>query len=67
MVQVLKQTIEFGPLGIRNGVDGDLDKLKRTYNNMSHMLPLIAKEQEWPFEFRIVFMAQIGYLVKIDF
>ena len=34
---------------------------------MSHILTLIAKEQEWPFDFRIVFMAQVGYLVKIDY
>ena len=33
---------------------------------MSHILTLIAKDQEWPIEFRIVFMAQVGYLVKVN-
>ena len=67
LVQVFKQSLEFGPFGIKNGIDSTLDQLKRTYNNMSHILTLIAKEQEWPFDFRIVFMAQVGYLIKIDF
>lgn len=33
---------------------------------MPHLLTLIAKEQEWQFDFRIVFMAQVGYLIKIS-
>ena len=33
---------------------------------MPHMLTLIAREQEWDLDFRIVFMTQVGYLVKIN-
>ena len=47
-------------------MDGSLDHLKKTYDNMSHLLTLVAKEQEWPIDFRIVFMAQVGYLIKIS-
>jgi hypothetical protein len=34
---------------------------------MPHILTLIAKDQQWGIDnFRIVFMAQVGYLVKIE-
>lgn len=33
---------------------------------MPHLLTLIAKDQEWQVDFRIVFMAQVGYLIKIS-
>lgn len=54
------------PIGIKNGVDRTLDQLKKTYDNMPHLLTLIAKDQEWQVDFRIVFMAQVGYLIKIS-
>ena len=34
---------------------------------MPSLLTLYAREQKWEFDFRIVFMAQIGYLVRIPF
>ena len=33
---------------------------------MPHILTLIAREQQWPIDFSIVFMAQIGYLIKVN-
>jgi hypothetical protein len=66
LLGVFKTTLELSPLGIKNGIDDTLDHLKRTYDNMPHLLTLIAKDQEWPIDFRIVFMAQVGYLIKIS-
>jgi hypothetical protein len=65
LYNVFKNTLELNPLSIRSGIDSTLDYLKRTFDNMSHILTLIAKEQAWPMEFSIVFMTQIGYLIKI--
>lgn len=66
MYSIFRETFEFSPFTIRNGIDQTLDQLKQTYDNMPHILTLIAKEQEWDLEFRIVFMTQVGYLIKID-
>jgi hypothetical protein len=33
---------------------------------MPHLLTLIAREQQWEVDFRIVFLTQVGYLVKLD-
>ena len=67
LFNVFKTTLDFNPFGIKNGVDTVLDQLKRTYDNMPHILTLIAKRQEWNFDFHIIFMAQIGYLIKVNF
>lgn len=48
---------------MRGGIDLTLDQLKQTYDSMPHLLTLIAKEQQWEVDFRIVFLAQVGYLV----
>ena len=32
---------------------------------MPSLLTMYAKEQNWQFEFRIVFITQIGYLVRL--
>jgi hypothetical protein len=66
LLTAFKSTLDFSPIGIRNGIDSTLDHLKKTYDNMPHLLTLIAKEQEWQLDFRIVFMTQIGYLIKIN-
>lgn len=66
LFHAFKSTLQLNPIGIKNGVDSTLDHLKKTYDNMPHLLTLIAKEQEWQFDFRIVFMAQVGYLIKIS-
>lgn len=33
---------------------------------MPHLLTLIAKDQAWDLDFRIVFMTQVGYLIKLS-
>jgi len=43
LFNVFKSTLELSPLSIKNGIDGTLDHLKRTFDNMSHILTLIAK------------------------
>jgi hypothetical protein len=43
MFDIFRNTIDFEPLGIKHGIDNTLDLLKKTYDNMPHMLTLIAK------------------------
>ena len=50
---------------IRRGVDLELDELKKTYDNLPHLLTLYARQQNWADDFRIVFMSQIGYLILV--
>lgn len=66
MYGIFKETFDFNPFCIKSGIDQTLDQLKQTYDNMPHILTLIAKDQEWDLDFRIVFMTQVGYLIKID-
>ena len=47
-------------------IDQTLDQLKHTYDQMPHFLTLLAKQQQWDLDFRIVFMTQIGYLVRVE-
>ncbi len=50
---------------IKRGVDLRLDELKKTYDNLPHLLTLYARQQNWTDDFRIVFMSQIGYLILV--
>ena len=43
MFDIFRNTIDFDPLAIKHGIDGTLDQLKKTYDNMPHMLTLIAR------------------------
>lgn len=63
LFSIFKETFDFSPLVIRSGIDQTLDQLKQTYDSMPHLLTLIAKEQQWELDFRIVFRAQVGYLI----
>lgn len=46
-------------------MDHELDELKKVYDNLPHLLTLYARQQSWSDDFRIVFMAQIGYLIRV--
>lgn len=46
-------------------MDPELDLLKKTYDNLPHLLTLYARQQNWNEDFRIVFMTQIGYLIRV--
>lgn len=50
---------------VKRGVDLHLDELKKTYDNLPHLLTLYARQQNWGEDFRIVFMSQIGYLIRV--
>lgn len=63
---VLRETFQFNPFRVRSGIDQTLDRLKQTYDQMPHFLTLLAKQQQWDLDFRIVFMTQIGYLVRVE-
>lgn len=63
---VLRETFQFNPFRVRSGIDQTLDQLKQTYDQMPHFLTLLAKQQQWDLDFRIVFMTQIGYLVRVE-
>lgn len=39
----IKDTIDFNPLGIKTGVDTELDTLKHTYDNLPNLLSLYAE------------------------
>lgn len=58
-------TLQFTPLAVKKGVDPKLDELKKIYDNLPHLLTLYARQQNWDDDFRIVFMAQIGYLISV--
>lgn len=47
-------------------VDEKLDDLNKIYEEMPDLLTNFAREQNWNFDFRIVFMPQIGYLIRVS-
>ena len=64
-IAAVYSTLQLDPFSIKKSFDVKLDELKNTYDSMPSLLTMYAKEQNWQFEFRIVFITQIGYLIRL--
>ena len=66
LYSLLTETLESDCLAVRQGLDPNLDRLKRTANEMPHLLSLLAREQGWEEGLGIIYIRQVGYLVRLS-
>ena len=65
VLSIISSTVDLSLNAIKKGIDPVLDNLKKVYDNMPHMLTVYAQRQNWDLDLRIVFMAQVGYLIRV--
>lgn len=65
VLSIITSTLDLNAHAVKRGIDLSLDKLKKVYDNMPHLLTVYAQRQNWDLDLRIVFMAQVGYLIRV--